>query len=247
VSLSESDLRTALRHGEGDGLDPNAVLGRARAVRRRRRRTLAAVAGSVAAVAAIAVAGPLVLNSLSNGSGKSASANPAVSALESPPHISRPVAEPNPDISPSCPRTAPAVTVPSAADAAEAPVFPTPIERMLVCVFQAPRAAGVASTDLAARYTLTGPQAGTIADRLNALPASSGPDNTCAIGQTVVLIATDQVGHTEQAVAAAGCSGLIVTTTAWRSGARDVLLTLINKGLPQPFGAPHATIGPGPS
>jgi hypothetical protein len=249
MSPSEFDLRTALRKGEGDALDPHAVLGRARRARRHRRRTIGAVAGSVAAVAAIAVAGPLVLNISNSESNKSVSARAAGSARTNLAPNSRPAAEPEPDLSPLCPAAAPAVTMPSAPEAAREPLFPTLVDRMLVCVFQTPPAAGVASTELATSYTLTGPEARTIVTRLNALPVSTGGQNPCPgpLGPTVVLLATDQAGQTDRAVAQAGCDGLIVTATAWRRQARDLLLTLINKGLPQPLTAPHASIGPGPS
>lgn len=53
MSPSESDLRAALRAGEGDALDPDSVLSAARAVRRQRRVRIASAAGAVVIVAAI--------------------------------------------------------------------------------------------------------------------------------------------------------------------------------------------------
>jgi hypothetical protein len=54
VSPSESDLRAALRAGEGDGLDPDSVLTAARAARHQRRVRIASAAGAVVLVGAVA-------------------------------------------------------------------------------------------------------------------------------------------------------------------------------------------------
>jgi hypothetical protein len=55
VSPSESQLRAALQHGEGDAPDPSALIAHAVGVRRDRRRRITSIAGGVAVVAVIGV------------------------------------------------------------------------------------------------------------------------------------------------------------------------------------------------
>ncbi|MEO8889185.1 MAG: hypothetical protein ABI301_07360 [Jatrophihabitantaceae bacterium] len=75
MSPSESELRSFLRDGEGEPIDPDVLIAHARGVRHNRRVRLASVAAAVVAVGAIG-AGTLALSG-GNGGGPSAGANGA--------------------------------------------------------------------------------------------------------------------------------------------------------------------------
>ena len=60
MSPSEHQLRAALHHGEGDGVDAGAVIARARAVRHARRVRVASAAAAVIAVGAVGTGGVLL-------------------------------------------------------------------------------------------------------------------------------------------------------------------------------------------
>jgi hypothetical protein len=254
MSPNESQLRAALHDGEGDGIDPNRVIAQAQLIRRRRRVTIASVAGTVAAVAAIAITVPLI----ARGGGSAASSRNAVTSQQDhaaagqatgsassavPSSGAKGGAPPLATEPPACPESAPAVSLPSAASAGGGgQLFPTPITALRICDV----------TDRTS-YVFTGDKAQTLADDLNALPASS-PAAPCPsdYGPVVVLIAIDANGDQTHAVGNAGGCGLIVSGSAYRTTAREVLRGLL-AALPSPVQLPtdktaaRASPGPGPS
>jgi hypothetical protein len=66
MSPSESQLRAALHHGEGEPVDAGAVIARARAARHDRRVRMASVAAAVAIVGAVGTGGGLLLSGSDN-------------------------------------------------------------------------------------------------------------------------------------------------------------------------------------
>ena len=75
MSPSEHQLRAALHHGEGDGVDAGAVIARARAVRHTRRVRVASVAAAVVAVGAVGTGGALLAGHSGNDVHASARSN----------------------------------------------------------------------------------------------------------------------------------------------------------------------------
>ncbi len=257
----ESDLRAALRDGEGDGVDPSTVVGRALHVRRRRRRTVGAVLGSVAAVAVVAIAVPLAASHTATTRSSSAQmqvgtassgvpdtlVGPALPVPEpgSSPRSSPPASSPSTAPSASCPDDTPSVPSPrNLSTAGQAELLPPSVATIVVCVYQ--DAAATVNTKRPSSYVVTGAQAATIAGRLNDSPAPS-PTASCPLdlGPTVALVSTG-AGGTRTAVGNAGGCGTIATDNAWRN-ARDVLVSLVDRVPPQPVGPPLKSIGPPPS
>jgi len=173
MSPSEADLRAALRHGEGDGVDADRVLIAASRRRERRRTRLLSVAGAVVVVGGLAAG----LTALTHGDNESsagsranapdtrATAGPAFGAASS---------------AASCPAVFPHFMHPGASTpAADSPLFSQPVNRVLVCGYGP---SGVAP----AHVLLTGSESSSLVSSLEQLPTSPHPLPTCpAVGSTV--------------------------------------------------------------
>jgi hypothetical protein len=256
VSPSESQLRAALHDGEGDGIDPGRVIARAEAIRRRRRVRIASVAGTVAAVAAIAVTVPL-LNQVKGSvatSGTPVTSQqdhaavgqaPGVGSSAAPSAGANTKAPPRAGEVPACPASASPVVVPShpASTSGGGQLFPTPVTALRVCEIGNP----------AGNYVLVGDKAQAVVDDLNALTTGAAATPCPAdYGPIVVLIAIDVNGNQRTAVGNAGGCGAIVSGSAYRTTARAILRELLSTApsparLPSAKTAPRASPGPGPS
>lgn len=75
MSPSESELRAALRHGEGEGIDAGRVIAHAREIRHSRRARWASVAAAVIAVGAVGTGTGLLINQQHTGGPTSAQLN----------------------------------------------------------------------------------------------------------------------------------------------------------------------------
>ena len=149
MSPSESELRAALRAGDGEGVDADAVITRARGARHARRMRLGSIAAAVIAVGGIA-AGVVTLR----GGGGAA-------------HV--PSTPPGAAVAAACPAQPPRYLLPGGGGTgqfgAAGPLFAKPVDRLLVC--------GYLSSRVLQSTTLTGTDAQQVADSLN--QASSTP------------------------------------------------------------------------
>jgi hypothetical protein len=222
MSLSESDLRAALRAGEsGARLDLDSVIAQARAARRTRRHNVAAITGAVIAV--LAVAG-------------------VVTAVQVNRHSGTPVGAPNSTTqsAAACPDNAP--TMPHGSGAA--PLFPQDVTSINVCAYTLERLTG--------SKLLTGTVAEKYARRFNALPLrDSGlvacPQFVTQIRLAMLPVTPDRVAPTVVGQIG-GCGNTSNGVTSRRAGQ---LLNELAEGIvtsPIPTVPNHAmSHGPGPS
>jgi hypothetical protein len=223
VSPSESDLRAALRAGEGDSLDPDSVLSAARAARHQRRVRIASAAGAAVVVAAIG-GGLGVVNLRSSGSPTAGGA--AVSSSRSPSGSQRllygsglPASAPPAMSTPSCPATPAAYAVPGGGGTGQfggtSALFDQPVAAMRVCIY--PSAVGASARSV----VLRGVDAQRVATSLNEAPTSLRgrmcPDLMPQNQLTFEFLAVSAAGHTLHPVTAEpGCRGRSTNGTAVR-------------------------------
>jgi hypothetical protein len=217
MSPNEFQLRAALRDGEGEHLDPDTVIARARAVTRARRdrrvrylsvAAVVAVVGGIGTVAGVALSGGdhNDMNSSSGaakrmstagggsaGAGQAASPKPAIAA--------GPMAD---AAAVPCPATAPALKLPGGGAndrfGAGGSLFSGPVEAVKLCAYQQQDRIPIVGPDGQPMNTvLTGAPATQLTASLDAAPKTR-PRTPCpmylsAEGKTLVIIGLSTSGH----------------------------------------------------
>ncbi len=259
MSPNEAQLRAALRAGEGESLDPDAILARARTTRSQRRRTRTAIGATAAMVAA--VAGSVTAIAAANHGGQPA-AGPSASVSPSRPGIATrpapaiggPSTEPGPDGTPyvpaGCTATAPELKWPKdpTGTAAAGPVFPAGVESITLCAYQLGQPSQ--SHPFQSARTITGSTATALADRINQLPPVTGVLPSCPpdSGPWYSLIVTTSGDAAPVVVASTSGCGVITNGTAIRFWSGNVINPLL-KSLPPvaPVTPGRKSHGPAPS
>jgi hypothetical protein len=129
MSPTEFDLRAALRDGEGDGLDPDAVVDRAEAYRRQRRARVLGGLASAAVVAGLAVTGAVALGG--NGSSPARTATPG--AISAPTRYDKAGAAAPADCPPVFPQLLAPGHVAARPYGASGPLFDSGVTDVVVC------------------------------------------------------------------------------------------------------------------
>ncbi len=223
MSPSESDLRAALRAGEGDALDPESVLSAARAARHQRRVRIASATGAVVVVAAIG-GGLGVADLRPSGNptagGPSASNSPSPSGSQRMLYGSRGSAPAQDAVSTlTCPATPPTYAVPGGGGTGQfdgsAALFDQPVAAMKVCIY--PSAAGAHPRSV----VLRGADAQGVATSLDEAPTSLRgrmcPDLMPQNQLTFEFLAVSAAGEKLRPVTAEpGCRGRSTNGTAVR-------------------------------
>jgi hypothetical protein len=169
MSPTEFDLRAALRDGEGDGVDVDRVVAGGRARRTHRRSQLLSTAAVVAFVAAAGTGGALIWASNNGGSGNNTSTGYAAGSQVGPSAADGkvPATGPQPD-APSagatssagigagkhaaiaCPNSLPRTLLPGGGSpgqfGADGPMFPEPVDSIVVCSYGSPLRAATSVT-----------------------------------------------------------------------------------------------------
>jgi hypothetical protein len=188
MSPNEFQLRAALRDGEGDSIDPDTVIVRARAMtqaRRDRRVRYLSVAAVVAVVGGIGTAAGITLSGSGNGTENSSGAGGAMPAQRS--AAARPNAPGGANTAPGplavtsavrCPATAPTLRTPAGSPndqfGAAGPLFSGPVEGIKVCAYEEQSRNPIEdSSGRTANTVLTGPAATALATSLES--AAKGP------------------------------------------------------------------------
>ncbi len=234
MTPSESQLRAALRDGEGQALDVDSVVAGAARLHRARRQRLASVAGAVIVVGGIGVGVVAVGRDGSGGpdtalAQRTAGATPATPAAgtgsragTAPRTRARAASMPADAAGTAiaCPAHAPRLAAPGGGGTGgfggSDALYAAPISAAKVCAYL-DGADGVATTQV-----LTGAQAAELATSLEQAPSSRRrrecPNSTSeAGGPTLVIYALDAAGHRLRVVTASlGCPGLVTNGTATR-------------------------------
>lgn len=222
MSPNEFQLRAALRDGEGEHLNPDTVIARARAMtqaRHDRRIRLASVAAVVAVVGGIGVAGGIALNGGGNDKTASSvdanrSASGSSGAADGAPNAANEPVAPGPmadALAVACPDTAPALQTPGSAatgqfGAADS-LFSGPVESIKICGYQQQSREPVTAADGQPMNTvLTGQQATALAASLDAAPKIR-PKTPCPLylsanGKTIVIIGLSTSGQAMKPITA---------------------------------------------
>ena len=196
MSPSESELRSFLRTGEGDRVDPDALIAHARGVRHNRRVRLASVAAAVIAVGTVG-AGAVALGAGNSGS-PSADRN-ALGKSATPSEIGAPTRPAAPAPAPSgfsersdagvCPSLPLRLMLPGGGGTGQfggdQPLFDGSVTSMRICGY-AP-AGLTAQVKYSSTTVLTAPAANEIAMSLNAAPTTR-EIRPCPLRQTRELI-----------------------------------------------------------
>jgi len=274
VSPNEFQLRSALRDGEGDRVNPETVIARARGMqqaRHDRRVRYGSVAAVVAIVGGIGVVGGVILGG--SGTGKTFSANGgggsnAGDKAANSGQAARGTAsagQPNPAMASGpmhdaaavpCPDSPPKLVVPGGGGSgqfgAQGPLFSGPVEAVKVCAYAS------STTGVVPSLVLAGDSATDLTKSIEAadktLPASikcaSGPAPTDPIDRgSLVIIGVDQDGNPmKPVVVTLGCPTRVTNGTAlrysWTPPAN--LTALIPQGLKSaPGGGPISLPPPG--
>jgi hypothetical protein len=217
MSPSESELRASLHTGEGERLDADSVLARARAAKRERRRNLVAMGGAVAAVLAV---GGVVAAVQLNHSGHPQAVPTAPPTA--PPATSGPA--PNQltpgQVAPGCPRTPP---IPRSGNPnAPGDLFPADVTSITVCYFEGER--------MAASKVLDGQVAKSVAQMFNDLPLAR--HQMCPLYQTdrtIALLPRTSGGTAPTVVGTIGGCGQTTNGTVSRNA--TAVLAQLETGL----------------
>ena len=264
MSPSEFELRDALRDGEGDGLDTDALIGSAVQIRHTRRVRLGAIAASVVAVGAIGTGAVQLIHGPSP-AGKN-SATTGFGAEQSMPSApTKRGALPNPTsagtaaggLAPGgtdsqaapCPTTAPRLETPGGGGTGQfgsgGPLFAGVVTQLVVCAYPA--------TASPTSIVLSGAEAATVAAGLDAAAKTRSttlcPYSPTGTGQ-LVLLATTAGGRTlPPAVATLHCTWTVTNGTAVRYDwtpptSLTGLVAAATAGSPNGAGPPHASGSP---
>lgn len=199
MSPSESELRSFLHGGEGDPINPDAVIAHARAVRHDRRVRLLSVAAAVVAVGAVGT-GAVVLgagNSSTSSAGKNAMTSPAVTSPRG--DIPMPLRShaDSRSAGPTCPTIPLRLMLPGGGGTGQfggdGPLFDGPVSSMQLCGYAAAPASGQVA--FSSTTVLVGAPANEIATSLNAA-STMRVIRPCPIRQTreLVVYATSATG-----------------------------------------------------
>jgi hypothetical protein len=259
MSPSESQLRAALRAGEGQPVNPDLVIAHARAVRHNRRMRVGSIAAAVIAVGGIGT-GIAALSTGTNGSGDSAAGSSVSGDLQgkaAAPEGTAPRAAPetaggaNGADTASCPATPIRLMVPGGGGTGQfggsGPLFAEPVDSIRVC--------GYAATSLGGRIEATGStvllgrDAADVATSLNAaaVTRSARPCPVEPVRELVLYPTATTGGRLAPVVVSyAGCAPWATNGTAVRydwtppAGTSGLLnrLTRATPGLPSVPG-PH--------
>lgn len=214
MSPNEFQLRDALRTGEGERVNPDIVIARARGMaqtRHDRRVRFGSVAAVVAVVGGIGVTGGIFLNdggakhstSSAGGGAKSANDRAAPGAKNNNP-ARNPVAAPGPlrdAQAVPCPASAPKPATPGPADpGAAGPLITGPVESVKICAYAQLGGVAIPRADGTPENTvLTGQRATALVSSLNAAPKTR-PSQICphylnANGKILVIIGLSTSGQ----------------------------------------------------
>jgi hypothetical protein len=214
MSPNEFQLRAALRDGEGDSIDPDTVIVRARAMtqaRRDRRVRYLSVAAVVAVVGGIGTAAGITLSGGDSGTDNLSGAGRAMSTAGS--AAARPNAGGGAQAAPGpleataavpCPATAPDFRTPGVRPKKESgaagPMFSGPVEGIKVCAYEEQSRNPIEdSSGRTANTVLTGPAATALATSLEAAakapPKVQCPMYVTANGKILVIIGVSKSGR----------------------------------------------------
>jgi hypothetical protein len=257
MSPTEFELRAALRDGEGEGLDPDAVVSRALAVRRQRRVRVLGGVSAAAVVAALGLIGGVVLggggNSHHGGSvaadagGRNAPGEPALGQLV-------PSAE-GAGKAIACPPVPPsALTSTGKASQGTGPLFGRDVRRIVVCEYGLVRP----GEKLQASTVLTGSPATALAQSVNSAPTQRPqvcPQYETPYTRQYALIAQDSTGKTSPPVlltlADNPCQTVLTDGTnsrvTWHPPAAVGKVFLLTPGGPRIQSVPASPAQPAPS
>jgi hypothetical protein len=208
MSPTEDQLRAALQDGEGPGIDPDALISRAHALRRERRVKYGSIAAVVAVVAGIGVvagialgSGPRHASSTSAGPGKQA----PMAATAGGSGVSRPSAgAPANGSQPAagrlapaaaCPKTLPQLTIPNTAGTS---LFDGTVSSMTICVFPETGGPALESGGQPVSTVFNGAAAAQLAASLDSASKTTQP-GACPLfltaqGKALVIIAAKPDG-----------------------------------------------------
>jgi hypothetical protein len=211
MSPNEFQLRAALRDGEGDHIDPETVIARARAVtqaRHDRRVRYGSVAAVVAVVGGIGVVASVALSGGGNDNHTARNADSANSQGQDQgggKNAQQPIAPGALDDAAKvpCPTLAPNLKVPGGANGqfgAGGSLFSGPVEAIKICAYQQQRGVPVPdATGQPMNTVLTRQLATELAASLDAAPKQR-PTTTCPLyqsanGKTIVIIGVSTSGQ----------------------------------------------------
>jgi hypothetical protein len=222
MSPTESELRTALRAGEGESLAADEIIAHARTARHDRRRTIAAVSGAVAAVLAIGGVVTAIQVNHDDRTGSPARTPAGQGPL-------------------TCPTAPPTVNAPSSSSGQ---LFPSDVTSIRACLYQVQR--------LTASTTIDGPAARSYARRFNALPTKSSQACPLILTQkTIVLLPATENGPAATVVGKIGGCGTTTNGKTKRDAGQlltEIETGLSASSAPRlPSGGGKNTPGPGPS
>jgi hypothetical protein len=264
MSPSESDLRAALRHGEGDVPNVDVVIAGAREARAQRRGRLLSVAAVTVLVAGAATGGAVLFggsgsNDVDHGGGMR-----APGATPSPPEVSSTASgaaggaggTAATGSAPACPTSLPRYLLPGGGSPGQfgstGPLFSKPVATVVVCGYGAEAQAVGHNPSIPARLVLTGARATQLADSLENAPTQLAhvncPDIVAGDARALAMIGVaadgSEVGTVTANLTQPACNVRVTNGTAvrynWQPPAsiQPVLITLT----PQ---LPHS-LSPGP-
>jgi hypothetical protein len=245
MSPSESDLRAALRDGEGDDLNVDRIIAGGRALRARRRARMMTAAAVTVLVAGLGTGGAVLLSGNGNsesgskanggtsfdqrraqsgtaGSLNGAAGGGAAASAANPPKA----AAPNDSVTAvPCPASLPDYRLPGGGSpgqfGADGPLFSRTVDSIVVCAYGTPSAAATARPH---RLVLTDGAATAVADSLEKAPRTK-PTGACPFLRTadaqaiaIVGVAADGkvVGTVTTTVGDPACSVRVTNGTALR-------------------------------
>jgi hypothetical protein len=216
MSPNEFQLRAVLHEGEGEDLDANRIIARARAIRHERRVRFASVAAVVAVVTGVGVAGGVALTRDDHHSASNTTAEKRASAGSGSSNYDASSPLTAASASAACPATVPRLLLPGGGSpgqfGADGPLFGDPVSSITVCGYirddkplpQAVVVSGADAAQLAADAEAADQRGG----------GSCGASAADEI-QTFVLLATSTTGAAMNPVVDTVC-GTVTNGTALR-------------------------------
>jgi hypothetical protein len=218
MSPNEFQLRAVLHEGEGEDLDANRIIARARAIRHERRVRFASVAAVVAVVTGVGVAGGLALTDNQHGSSSSRAEKRAAGGNGSS-NFDSGASAPHAVSSGTCPATVPQLLLPGGGSpgqfGADGPLFEEPVGSITVCGYTADKANPL----LPQAVVVSGAEAGQVAASAEAAPqqptGSSCGASAAGDISSFLLVATSTTGAAMDPVVDTVC-GTVTNGTALR-------------------------------
>jgi hypothetical protein len=219
MSPNESQLRAALRDGEGRSLDVDAVVAGAVRVRRARRQRITSVAGAVVIVAGVATGGALLFGHGSGGGAAGSAATYGLSRSAQPAggHATRYAQEPAASAAAAripCPASQPRLMPPGGGGSGlfggNGALFGRSVSVVKVCGY--PSGRSVVLTGARARAVVTSMESAS----KSRIPRQC-PDSTTGVSASLAVYAVDASGNPSRVVTVTlGCRGLLTNGTAVR-------------------------------